>query len=75
MKFIEDITLEDVGDVAITSIGPNNTITKRRVQMVVVAPRGKMVIVEPDLEYFDRGAASDAQCEAIKAFMDEHRHD
>lgn len=39
------------------------------VQMVIKAPRGTMAL-------FDYGYVSpDTQCEAIKAFMEQHRHD
>ena len=73
MKTSIAANLDDVGSEVVARIDPNasleNAIITRKVQMVIVAPRGKLVIF--DIDYY----ILDTQCEGIKAFMEEHRND
>ena len=61
------IELEDCGnDLLLTFQNYTTYQAEVKVQMVIKAPRGILTL-------FDRGYISpDTQCEAIRAFMDEH---
>jgi len=66
------IELEDVGrDVLLTfcSWSHNYYQTEVRVQMVIKAPRGTMALFD------NKYISPDSQCEAIRAFMEEHNND
>lgn len=63
--------LDDVGrevHVTVRSLYRDISVDEK-INMVIKAPRGTMVL-------FDQGYISpDTQCEAIKAFMEEHKDD
>ena len=74
MKLVVQANLDDVGSEVIAMIKPlasneEEAIVIRKIQMVIVSPKGKMIL-------FDRSYISpDTQCEAIRAFMEEHKYD
>ena len=73
--------LDDCGREFQVWFGPYETIDKYRdvtVQMVIKAPRGTMVLFEyiPHRQWRTEGNRSVTnKCQAIKAFMEEHRND
>jgi len=64
------ITLDDCGKELMLTLQNWTTYqTEVKAIMVITAPRGTMAL-------FDQNYISpDTQCEAIKAFMEEHRYD
>jgi len=71
---IEDIKDEDVGRelLLINHRTYNDYPITRNIQMIIRAPRGRLVIFEPT----DKSTASrDRRGEAVRAFMEMHRND
>ncbi len=71
MKLAKDANLDDVGTEVIAALRPyrEDFIVRRKIQMIITAPRGKMVL------FFRNYISPDTQCEAIRAFMEEHKND
>jgi len=77
MKSADEVTLDDVGAIVIADVElypvPKNII--RRVQMVIKAPRGRLIIYGPTADEKVPVENARNRGRAIKFFVDEHLHD